>query len=141
MFSFGREFDAGQRELLEQIASDVPLADVLAGIVRLIEEQAHGMLCSILLLDDKGQRIVTGVAPNLPPTFIGALVGAPIGPDAGSCGTAAYRQERVIVDDIATDPSWAAYRDLALPHGLRACWSSPIFAPNRKVLGTFAMYY
>ena len=106
---------------------------------RLVEEQASGALASILLLD--GNRLRHGAAPSLPKAYTDAIDGAPIGPCAGSCGTAAYRGEQVIVDDIATDPLWADYRDAASPHSLRACWSTPIFSSLKKVIATFAMYY
>src|SRR6185436_18834547 len=85
--------------------------------------------------------LLTGAAPNLPDAFNRAIHGAVIGPNAGSCGTSAYRGELVIVEDIQKDPLWADYRDLATFHGLRACWSSPIFSKDLKVLGTFAMYF
>jgi PAS domain S-box-containing protein len=134
-------FLAGQRDVLEGIARGAPLAQVLERIVRLVEGQADGMLCSILLLDPEHGCVRHGAAPSLPPEFSRAIDGVPIGPVAGSCGTAAHRGEPVVVEDIATDPLWAPYRDLALPHGLRACWSSPIFSADRRVLGTFAMYY
>ena len=134
-------FHASERDLLERIAAGAPLADVLARIVRLVEDQAPGMWCSILLLDREQQCVRHGAAPSLPAEFSHAIDGASIGPEAGSCGTAAYRGERVIVEDIAVHPYWAAYKHLALPHGLRACWSSPIFSTKREVLGTFAMYY
>jgi GAF domain-containing protein len=98
------------------------------------------MLCSILLLDDEG-RLRYGAAPSLPPDYNRAADGIPIGPRMGSCGTAAYRRETVIVSDIASDPLWDGHRDVALPHGLRACWSTPILAQDGTVLGTFAMYY
>jgi PAS domain S-box-containing protein len=134
-------FGRGQCELVERIATGAPLADVLRRLVLLIEAQATDMTCSILLLDAERGVVRHGAAPSLPPAFVAAIDGQPIGPAAGSCGTAAYRGERVIVEDIATHPYWATYRDAALPHGLRACWSSPIFSIDRKVLGTFAMYY
>src|SRR5207248_4707012 len=82
-----------------------------------------------------------GGAPNLPKAYTEAIDGAFIGPSVGSCGTAAYRAEQVIVSDIATDPLWAEFRELALAHSLRACWSTPIFSSEGKVIGTFAMYY
>lgn len=99
------------------------------------------MLCSILLLDADGVHIRHGAAPSLPEQFVQAVDGAPIGPCAGSCGTAAYRGEQVIVEDIETDPLWDDYRHLATPHGFRACWSTPIFDAQHHVLGTFAMYF
>jgi len=134
-------FDASEREVLEWIAGGAPLGEVLAGIVRLVEQQAPGMWCSILLVDREQRCVRYGAAPSLPAEFSRAIDGAPIGPEAGSCGTAAYLGQRVIVEDIARHPYWAAYRHLALPHDLRACWSTPIFSTRREVLGTFAMYY
>lgn len=132
-------FVAAQLAVLEDTAKGTPLSDVLTAIVRLIERQARGMLCSILLL--KEGRLWHGAAPSLPPEYVRLLDGSPIGPTAGSCGVAAYRKEVVVVADIATHPYWADYRDAALAHGLVACWSTPIFSPEREVLGTFAMYY
>jgi PAS domain S-box-containing protein len=104
-----------------------------------VEEQANGVLASILLLD--GDRLRHGGAPSLPKAYTNAIDGAVIGPSAGSCGTAAYRGEQVIVEDIATDPLWAAYRDLALPHSLRSCWSTPVFSSQGNVIATCGMYY
>lgn len=112
---------------------------VLNEIVLLIERQAPGLLASILLLDDK--RLRHGAAPHLPEAFVRAIDGSEIGPTAGSCGAAAYSRKAVIIEDVATHPNWRDYRDLALPYGLRACWSTPIVSPNGLVLGTFAMYY
>jgi signal transduction histidine kinase/CheY-like chemotaxis protein len=136
-----RSFETSERDVLERIAGGAPLAGVLEQIVRLVEAQAPGMCCSILLLDRDQRCVRYGAAPSLPVEFSRAIEGQPIGPEAGSCGTAAYRGERVVVEDIAVHPYWAAYRDFTLPHGLRACWSSPIFSTTREVLGTFAMYY
>src|SRR5439155_10179174 len=82
-----------------------------------------------------------GAAPSLPADYLKAINGSAIGPRAGSCGTAAFRREAVFVADIASNPLWADYKHLALPHGLRACWSTPIFDAQRNVLGTFAMYF
>ena len=131
----------GQRALLEMIARAQPLAAILDALIRLIEAQSPDMLCSLLLLDDDGMHLRHGAAPSLPRAFTQAIDGAALGPSAGSCGTAAFRREPVIVEDIATDPLWADYRGLALPHGLRACWSTPIFDEAHRVLGTFAIYY
>ena len=116
------------------------LAEALDGLVRLIEYQLPDMRGSILLLGDDGATLHHGAAPHLPPEYCRAIDGSTIGPAAGSCGTAAWRGTQVIVSDIATDPLWAEYKALALPHGLRACWSTPIVAGDH-VLGTFAMYY
>lgn len=131
----------GQKQVLELIASGQPVADSLTALLRIVEEQSAGMLCSILLLDAEGIHLRHGAAPSLPLEYCRAIDGVAIGPGVGSCGTAAYQREPVIVADIATDPLWADYRDLALHYGLRACWSTPIFGATRRVLGTFAMYY
>ncbi|HEY3320465.1 MAG TPA: PAS domain S-box protein [Planctomycetota bacterium] len=131
----------GQRRVLELVATRAPLRDSLAALVQLIEAHASGMLGSILLLDEDGVHLRHGAAPSLPLEYTNAIDGAAIGPNAGSCGTAAYRGEAVFVENIATDPLWNDYKALALPHGLLACWSTPIFDAQRRVLGTFAMYY
>lgn len=130
---------AGEKRVLEMVAKGDSLREILDNLCRFVEQQASGVLVSVLLLDDS--RLHHGGAPNLPREYVEAIDGAPIGPVAGSCGTAAYRGEQVIVEDIATDPLWATYRDLALPHGLRACWSTPVFSSHGQVIATFAMYY
>jgi len=135
-------FHEGQLRVLEGIASGAPLHAVLTRIVELVEARAGGGLaCSILLVDRARGVVVHGAAPSLPPEYVARIDGSPIGSSAGSCGTAATTGERVVVEDVATSPLWTAYRDIALAHGLRACWSSPIFSPSREVLGTFAIYY
>jgi PAS domain S-box-containing protein len=132
---------AGENRVLEMVAKGDPLADILDTLCLLVEGQSSGVLASILLMDPNGKQLRHGGAPNLPKAYTEAIDGAFIGPSVGSCGTAAYRAEQVIVSDIATDPLWADFRDLALAHSLRACWSTPIFSSEGKVIGTFAMYY
>src|SRR5687767_14877015 len=121
--------------------STAMLHDSLDALVRLLERVRPGMRGSILLLESDGVTLRHGAAPRLPAEYCAAIDGAHIGPAAGSCGTAAYRRERVIVRDIATDPLWADYKHIAEPHGLAACWPTPILDRARQVLGTFAMYY
>jgi len=128
----------GQGKVLEQLALDRPLTDILTLLVQIIEDQ-DGHLGSIFLLE--GDYLKHCVSPSLPQGYIDALNRVKIAPQAGSCGTAAYRQEPVIVADIATDPLWDNYRTIALEYGLRACWSVPIFSPDGAVLGTFALYH
>src|SRR5438128_1930106 len=132
---------AGENRILEMLAKGDSLADILDLLCLLVEEQSTGVLASILLMDANGKQLRHGGAPNLPKAYTEAIDGAFIGASVGSCGTAAYRAEQVIVSDIATDPLWADFRDLALAHSLRACWSTPIFSSEGKVIGTFAMYY
>jgi PAS domain S-box-containing protein len=127
--------------ILAMIMGQSPLPKILDVLCADIENHHPGMLCSVLLLDPDGVTLRNGAAPSLPKEYTQAIDGVKIGPYAGSCGTAIYRKQPVVVSDIATDPLWADYRDLALPHGLRACWSAPIPAQNGSMLGTFAIYY
>jgi diguanylate cyclase (GGDEF)-like protein/PAS domain S-box-containing protein len=131
----------GQRELLEMIAIGAPIEAIFEKLIRLIESQIPTMIGSILLLSEDGQHVRHAAAPNLPPGYIEAINGATIGPQAGSCGTAMYRGEPIIVTDIMEDPFWDDYRSIAASYGLRACWSTPIFSSQGTVLGSFAMYY
>jgi diguanylate cyclase (GGDEF)-like protein/PAS domain S-box-containing protein len=132
---------AGQAELLALVAGGAVLPDVLTSLTRYVEANGDHVMASILLLDRDGLHLRHGAAPSLPDSYCEAIDGAAIGPSVGSCGTAAYRREPVFVSDIATDPLWADFRDLALGAGLRACWSTPIFATDDTLLGTFALYY
>lgn len=132
---------AGERAVFEGLAKDEPLPVLLTRIVGSFEQVFPGALGSILLLDATQRRLHHGAAPHLPPGYVAAIDGAEIGPAAGSCGTAAHSGKTVIVTDIAGDPLWRDYRDLALAHGLAACWSAPVFSSRRDVLGTFAIYY
>lgn len=123
------------------IEAGAPLGEILSQLVLLIEAQAPDMLCSILLLSDDGNHVKHAVAPSLPDSYVKVIDGSPIGPKHGSCGTAMFRGEPVIVSDIATDPLWDDYRNYAGAVGLAACWSTPIMSSKGKVLGSFAMYY
>jgi diguanylate cyclase (GGDEF)-like protein/PAS domain S-box-containing protein len=129
-----------EKRLLEMVSTGEPLERVLHLLVREIEALSSGLLCSVLLLDGEG-RLRAAAAPSLPAQYNAAIDGLAIGPAVGSCGTAAWRGELVIVSDIAADPLWAEYRAAALSNGLRACWSIPINSSAGKVLGTFAAYY
>jgi len=133
-------FRAGQSRVLELIAADAPLGEILTNLVLLMQGQAEGLRCSILLLSRDGIHVEHGAAPDLPDVYVKAVDGAPIGPRAGSCGTAMYTRQPVVVIDVLTDPLWADYRDLAKKSGLRACWSTPIISSQGEVLGSFAMY-
>ena len=132
---------AGQSALLEMVAKGAPLIPTLNQLLLLIEGQSRGVYCSIMLLDDDGIHMHSAAGPSLPPDYMALLEGVAIGPGVGSCGTAMFRREAVIVSDIMHDPLWAPYRALAAPFGLRACWSRPIFGQDGAVLGSFAMYY
>lgn len=132
---------ATQHQVLESMARGRPLHHALAALVRTIEGQCPGVIASVLLLDKDREHLRHGAAPGLPEAYSLAVDGVRIGPNVGSCGTAAYRGEQVTVSDIEHDPLWADFRDLALRHNLRACWSQPIFSFDHRVLGTLAMYY
>jgi PAS domain S-box-containing protein len=130
---------AVEKRIRAMVAKWNSLVEILDSVCRLVEAQAGDVRASILLVD--GHHLRHGGAPSLPKAYVDAIDGMAIGPSAGSCGTAAYRGEPVTVEDIATDPLWADYRDLALPHSLRACWSAPVFSLQGNVIATFAMYY
>ena len=132
---------AGEKAALELIVRDTPLVDVLNLLCKNIEEQAFGALCSILLLDDSGSLLCHAAAPSLPEEYNKVIEGTRIGMNVGSCGTAAFTGQEVVVSDIATDQRWAKYWKLPLSYGLRACWSKPILSTSGAVLGTFAVYY
>ena len=132
---------AAQKHALGMIAEDAPLPDTLDAVTRFMETQAHGALCSILVLDAASGLLHHGSAPSLPEEFVAVIDGVPVGPAVGSCGSAAFIRQRVVVSDIAGDPRWAAYADQALRHDLRACWSVPVLSTTGGVLGTFAVYY
>lgn len=133
---------AAQNRILELAVEEAPLASTLDAIVREVEKlSTSGVMGSILLLDEEGQHLRHGAGPSLPSAYNDAIDGIAIGPTVGSSGTAVHRNEPVFVADIASDPLWADFRDLALAHGLRACWSLPIRSARGDVLGTFAMYY
>jgi diguanylate cyclase (GGDEF)-like protein/PAS domain S-box-containing protein len=127
--------------MLEMVAKAAPLSDILLAIVHIVEEEDPKSLCSVLLLDDEGKHLYNKAAPSLPVFYNEAINGLEIGMGVGSCGTAAYLGERVIVKDIATHDYWQPYAELARRAGLAACWSEPIFTSDGKVLGTFAIYH
>jgi diguanylate cyclase (GGDEF)-like protein len=131
----------GQNQMLEMIAAGAPMEEVLQRLILLIESQCPGMIGSILLLDADEVHVRHGAAPSLPIGYIQAIDGASIGPQTGSCGTAMFLRKAVIVSDIQQDPLWQDYHPIATKYGLRACWSTPIFSSQGKILGSFAMYY
>ena len=131
-----------ERHVLSQIAEGLPLGQVLEDLLRLVESQNdQGMRTSILFVDEDGVRLRHGAAPSLAVSYSQAIDGIAIAEGVGSCGTVAFRGTPVYTANIATDPLWADYRDLALSHDLRACWSTPIRTAQGQILGTFAIYY
>ena len=130
----------GQAQILEMVAMNAPLELVLDRLVVLIESQLNGVFGSILLLDEDRVHMRRGAAPSLPEAYARAIDGVAIGPSVGSCGSAVFRREPVVVSDIANDPLWRDFRDLALQYGLRSCWSTPILSKGGDPLGVFALY-
>jgi PAS domain S-box-containing protein len=128
-------------KILAMIASHASLEGTLEALCDEIEKRQQGLICSVLLIDEDGVTLRSAAAPSLPKEYTQAVDGARAGPRNGSCGTAVYRKAPVVVSDIATDPLWADYKSIALPHGLRACWSAPISSRDGAILGTFAIYY
>jgi len=125
--------------ILEMIATGQPVAGIYDAIARMYEKRHPGMRCSLLVL--KGNQLMHGGSPSLPSEYCNAINGLKNGPDVGSCGTSSYTGKRVLVEDIATDPKWADLKNVALPYGLRCCWSEPIKSVSGEVLGAFGMYY
>ena len=134
---------AGEKQLLEMVATGVPLKEILNALCLIIQEQRTGTLASVLLLNRDGVHLDSIAGPSLPKEWVQQMEKLPIGPCAGSCGTAAFRGSRVIVADIATNPLWDVpeHRAAALKHGFQASWSNPVLSSKGKVLGTFCLYY
>ncbi|HIK41363.1 PAS domain S-box protein, partial [Thermoleptolyngbya sp. M55_K2018_002] len=131
---------AGQKRVLEKIATGADLSETLKLLLQVIEAQTTGLIGSILLLDAAGQRIEGGVTNSLPSSYIEQLIGVQIGSKVGSCGTAMYRRSPVITPDLYQDPLWEDYRDFARQFGLVSCWSLPILSSQGNVLGSIAIH-
>ncbi|GAE36996.1 diguanylate cyclase/phosphodiesterase [Halalkalibacter akibai JCM 9157] len=135
------EIKRWQDKIVGLIAANKPLSDILEEIVVIVETYMPDTICSILLYNKLENKLERATALNLPKEYLLAIDGIKPGPDQGCCGTAVFRKQTVIVTDIENDPLWTSYAPLALKHGLRSCWSVPIFSPNQDVVGTFAIYY
>src|SRR5260221_4318427 len=132
---------AAEKRTLEMIANGASLVDILERLCDTVDAQASNIKSAVMLMDTDGVHLRPAAAPRLPKGWVEAITPLKIGPTVGSCGSAAFMKERVIVSDIATDPLWANRRDLALSYGLRTAWSQPLLSKNQDVLGTFGMYY
>src|SRR5271170_1738359 len=135
-FSFGLE-----SSVLELINVDAPLEQVLAELCRRVEARMPGMLCAVLLTDRSGARLRLGAAPNLPAGCHEVLDGCVIGADSLPCAVAAHKRELVVVADLYTDPEWSRYKEVALAHGMQACWAAPIISGKSVLLGALAAFY
>ncbi|MEO6844376.1 MAG: PAS domain S-box protein, partial [Ginsengibacter sp.] len=135
-----RDLLSGEKKVMEMIATGKPLKEILRKIALNYESVCDNTICSILILNKEKTLLLHGAGPNLPNSYNNHLDGIPIGAKNGSCGTAVFRKERVMVPDIANDPLWENISDLPLSIGLKSCWSSPIFDKDHNVLGTFGIY-
>ena len=139
----GMELERLRNRIFELLAGGAAISDILIQIVSYVKQSRSGMLCSILQLDEDGKRLLLGAAPGLPEAYNRLVHGLPVGDGVGSCGTAAFRNERVVVEDIHSHPYWQPYTEglaLAKEAGLCACWSEPIRSSKGEVLGAFAIY-
>ena len=133
----------GEKHLLEMTAAGSSMSDILAALCRLVEVATDGCYCSVVLVDADGARLEHGAAPSLPASFIDLIIGRPVNADLGPCAMATHLNEQVIAADLALETRWAehAWCPMAMAHGLRACWSTPISSTTGKVVGAFAIYY
>ncbi|EPC00618.1 hypothetical protein L861_06670 [Litchfieldella anticariensis FP35 = DSM 16096] len=130
-----------QHHIQSLIAQEAPLHQILEAVCHMVERQSPGALCSIMLSDETQQTLDRIISVSLPQAYQKVVKGLAIGPSVGACGSAAYQHETVICSDLTIDPRWEGYRDIALEHGLHACWSYPVMATNNRLLGTFAVYH
>src|SRR5258707_7659298 len=134
---------AGEKLLLEMVTSGHSMPGILDALCQFVESATSGCYCSVVLVDPTGTRLEHGAAPSLPGRFITSIVGRPVNAESGPCAMAAYLNEQVIAADLTTETRWAEYEwcPMALEHGMRACWSTPIRSAAGEVLGAFAIYY
>lgn len=141
MDALARTLERADRRAADQIATGRQLRPVLEELLLTAEVAAGGgMAASVLLVTPGGLRLRHAAAPSLPAAYCEAIDGIEIGPEVGSCGTAAYLRRPVFVEDVRTDPRWLQFRSLADAHGIRACWSTPLLDDGDRLVGTFALY-
>lgn len=136
-----RQLLVEEKNLLELLARGRPLPELMESLCRMVEQRVQGVRCSVMLLDESRTRLHVTAGPSLPAVYSAAVDGLVIGPGVGSCGSAAWHNEVVIVEDVLSHPFWEVFRALILPYPMRACWSVPIRGTQGEVLGTFALYY
>jgi PAS domain S-box-containing protein len=133
---------AAEKRTLEMMANGASLSAVLNDLCAAIDAHAPPTTSMVCLMDPDGKQLLPGAGPHLPAAFSAAITPWPIGPNRGSCGTAAFTKKRVIIPDISNDPRWPdEARDLALSHGFCAAWSEPLISKDGEVLGTFCLSY
>ena len=129
-----------QQLIMSLLADEIPITEIADRLCRRVEEIAPDVVSSLLHIDAGGLIHPLG-GPSLPDDYSRALEGVAIGPDIGSCGSAAFYGKPVLATDIDTDPRWQPFKTRPLDVGLRACWSTPIKAKDGRVIGTFAFYF
>ncbi len=136
------EAQLAEKRLLEMVASSCPLTDVLSALCKFVEDTSPDCYCGVYLIDWSGPKFRIGAVPSLPATFNDPVDGLPVSTQVGPCGVAALTKTQVIATDLESDPLWQAssIKPLALAHGLRSQWSTPIYARDGQVLGTFAIF-
>jgi formate hydrogenlyase transcriptional activator len=134
---------AGENLVLEMTAKGNSLESILEALCRVVEENASGCYCSVILIDPSGSKVEQAIAPSLPSSYNDRFPGVSVDREGGPCTEAARRKTQVIVSDVASDTQWDTYgwRTAALAHGLKSCWSTTIVASSGVVLGTFAIYW
>ena len=129
-----------ERDVLDALTQGIEVHELMTQATERFEQWLEGSLCSVMLLDESRLHLHAVAGSRLPPEYLAAIDGSAIGPQVGACGTAAYTGKTVVTTDVATDPLWVDFKDIALSHGLTACWSVPIKSADQTVLGTFAIY-
>jgi len=133
---------AAEKRTLEMMANGASLSEVLNDLCASIDAHAPPVASMVCLMDPNGKELFPGAGPHIPAALTAAITPWPIGPNRGSCGTAAFTKQRVIIPDISNDPRWPdKARDLALNHGFCAAWSEPLISSDGEVLGTFCLSY
>src|SRR5713101_6089397 len=133
---------AAEKRTLEMMANGASLSEVLNDLCASIDAHAPPVASMVCLMEPDGKELVPGAGPHIPAALRAAITPWPIGPNRGSCGTAAFTKQRVIIPDISDDPRWPdGARDLALNHGFCAAWSEPLISKDGEVLGTFCFSY
>src|SRR5882757_4589110 len=133
---------AAEKRTLEMMANGASLSEVLNDLCASIDAHAPPVASMVCLMDPNGKELFPGAGPHIPAALTAAITPWPIGPNRGSCGTAAFTKQRVIIPDISNDPRWPdKARDLALNHGFCAAWSEPLISKDGEVLGTFCLSY
>ncbi len=131
-----------EKEILEMIALDKPLTDILEDVCDRLERLLeNGALCAISLYDTGNNILCLGAAPSLPGAFADLMAYVRINDKSGSAAAALHFNRPVIVGDISLSPLWQSFAPQMASMGLRACWSIPIKTKFNSVMGTIDVYH